>query len=63
MSACAGEPDGGEESLGEFGAGVTVYSHSGYRGTALIRKRTPLRTIIGPYAWVYCRFLGEGVSL
>ena len=26
-----------------------------YRGTSLIRKRTPPRTVIGPYAYAYCR--------
>ena len=34
-----------------------------YRGTSLIRNRNPHRTAIGPYAYVYCRVLGVGVSL
>ena len=31
------------------------------RGTSLIRKRPPPRTIIGPQAWAYCRVLGKGI--
>ena len=33
-----------------------------YRGTSLIRNRTPPRTARGPYAYAYCRVLGGGVS-
>ena len=31
---------------------------TGYRGTSLIRNRTPPRTATGPYAYTYCRVLG-----
>ena len=34
-----------------------------YRVTSLLRKRTPPRTMIGPYTWAYCEVLGEGVFL
>ena len=34
-----------------------------YRGTSLIRKRHPPRNIVGPWAYAYCKVLGERVFL
>ena len=46
------------EAPGETKA--TVYT---YRDTLLIRKRTPPRTVIGPYAYAYRKVLAGGVVL
>ena len=40
------------------GSNFTPSLLQGYRVTSLIRKRTPPRTAIGPYAYAYCRVLG-----
>jgi len=38
-------------------------ARASYRGTSLIRNRTPPRTAIGPYAYAYGRVLGGCVFL